>query len=654
MIYSLHVHILLLIIKSKHIVHRNTQPFEKGEGPSGIFERGPTNLLTRSQTKMATAETSMTISTNNAPIVLSTTTTSSEVVQSRDPVFFPPKDGGVPHDDKYNLQTFAEACLFAADSHRPLHLSQDVKNLPETIVLRKHQYLTIQGIMPSPVPSPSSSSQSPPCRKKIQISGKTHSLFLLNNHSQLKLLDLELVHEEDTDGEDSDCRKVGAAVNLRYKSKAWIEDCSVSSHVGFCCWAVQKASIDLDRSYLEAPLRSALVCFGQARLKARSSTIANVGVHGVCARGECLLELIDCSIVDSAVRGLYAYANAYVYLEGCTIRGTVRPDMAAIEVSSAVPTSSVAMGHKNDDNNNNSASGKKGRIIVQKTSSLIMNKCRVAENAGVGVRIRGGVRYDIKLENKDNETFDCEKRNCFDRNSGGNEIDFRPATGEDDATKNNGDTKDINDNGGVYENGTKVQNTKTKPKRDASGSSFRKGDWWCPLCSPRRVVQGSKDACPCCEAGKRDGKFLSTDEVIKLNRGNLYVSSIKTTTVASVTASAMSEIQSEMNTDKKSTGTATWWFDGDDSGWLLYDSESSQKLESTFQSNLCLDGNISKTVSEEVTVNRDVNPVHSGSPIVLLSDGKYRVDLESMEQTNTDSHFLRLVQRRRENLKKKK
>eukprot|EP00532_Pseudo-nitzschia_australis_P011160 CAMPEP_0168233138 /NCGR_PEP_ID=MMETSP0140_2-20121125/17560_1 /TAXON_ID=44445 /ORGANISM="Pseudo-nitzschia australis, Strain 10249 10 AB" /LENGTH=637 /DNA_ID=CAMNT_0008165819 /DNA_START=427 /DNA_END=2340 /DNA_ORIENTATION=+ len=625
----------------------------------------------------ATAEPSMPASTNNAP----TETTSSDAVQSRDPIFFPPNDGEVNHDDERNLQTFAEACRFAADCHRPLHLLEDVKNLPETIVLRKRQFLTIRGIMPLPVPSsqgplssspsPSSSSpssQSPPCRKKIRISGNTHSLFLLNNHSRLRLLDLELVHEEDTEGEDSDCRKVGAAVNLRYKSNARIEDCSVTSRVGFCCWAVQKASIDLDRSYLEAPLRSALVCFGRATLKGRSSTIANAGVHGVCARGECLVRLIDCSVVESAVRGLYAYANACVCLEGCTIRGTVRPDMAAIEVSSAVPTRSVAIDPKNDSNSNstsnstNSASGKKGHNAVPKTSSLIMKKCRVTENAGVGVRIRGGVRYDIPLENEDNETLDCEKRNCFDRNSGGNQIDVRPATGENDATTNHAGTKGIDDdNDKVCKNGSNAQNSsasETAPKRDASGSSFRKGDWWCPLCSPRRVVQGSKDACPCCEGEKRDGTFLSTDEVIKLNRGIFCVSSIKTTTVASVGASATSEIlPSERNIEhKKSAGTTpTWWFDGDDAGWLPYDSESSQKLESAFQSNLCLDGNgtgtVSKTVSEEVTVSRDVCPElrNSGSPIVLLSDGKYRVDLETMEQTNTDSHFLRLVQRRKEN-----
>mmetsp|Transcript_14278 Transcript_14278/g.30244 ORF Transcript_14278/g.30244 Transcript_14278/m.30244 type:complete len:366 (-) Transcript_14278:48-1145(-) len=184
MIHSIHVHILLLInTKSKHNVYRNTPPFDKGKGPNGILERGPTNLLlTRSQANAmatamatATAEPSMPASTNNAP----TETTSSDAVQSRDPIFFPPNDGEVNHDDERNLQTFAEACRFAADCHRPLHLLEDVKNLPETIVLRKRQFLTIRGIMPLPVPSsqgplssspsPSSSSpssQSPPCRKK--------------------------------------------------------------------------------------------------------------------------------------------------------------------------------------------------------------------------------------------------------------------------------------------------------------------------------------------------------------------------------------------------------------------------------------------------------------------------------------------------------
>ena len=469
-------------------------------------------------------------------------------------------------DESSSSITFLEACQLAAESHRPLHLSQDITNVSEMIILRKRQRLSIVGVSPT----------------RIKIACKLHSLFLLNNQSELELQSLQLNHLE-SDGDD--CRNVGAAVNLRYKSKARLVDCIVTSQSGFCCWAVQKASMSLRDCHLEAPLRSAVVCFGQAKFLGDSCTVANVGVHGVCARGECTIKLVDSSIVDAAVRGLYAYANASVCLEGCTVRGTVRPDMAAIEVLS-VATPKVKM-------STNSKPNKRKAVVPEKASSLTMTGCHVIDNAGVGVRIRGGVRHNLHPDNTSNH---------FARNLGGNEVDFRAATDEDQ--KSNGEQED----------GSNPKSPSNEHfQRDAAGSSFRKGDWWCPKCLPKDIVHGSKDSCPRCSSNKDDGTLLSSEEVIHLNRGG-------------GSSEAIARI------------TPTWWFDGDDAGWLPYDIESNEKLESAFQA-LC-------PLDEQSTGYSEGADATKNNQIVLLSNGRYRVNLETMEQINTDSHFLRLVQRR--------
>lgn len=496
---------------------------------------------------------------------------SSSSTNSADPVHFPPLHNEKDDDDggESSQITFVQACQLAAESHRPLHLSQDITDVSEMIILRKRQRLSIVGTSPT----------------RIRIAGKLHSLFLLNNQSELELENLQLDHLE-SDGDD--CRNVGAAVNLRYKSKARLDNCFVTSQSGFCCWAVQKASMRLKDCHLEAPLRSAVVCFGQAKFLGDSCTVTRVGVHGVCARGECTIRLVDSSIVDAAVRGLYAYANASVSLEGCTVKGTVRPDTAAIEVLSAA-TPKVEVRPKVQSGKPN----KKKVVVPEKASSLTMTGCKIIDNRGVGVRIRGGVRHNLNPDNTSNH---------FARNLGGDKIDFRAASDEDEESNGEGDTVGSNPKCPSNEH---VQ-------RDASGSSFRKGDWWCPQCVPKNIVHGSKDSCPRCGSNKHHGTLLSSEEVIQLNRGGGSTAAI--------------------------AATPTWWFDGDDAGWRPYDTESNEKLETAFQALCCID---ERSTSDK---EGDENTKHTA--IVFLSNGRYRVNLKTMEQINTDSHFLRLVQRR--------
>lgn len=598
---------------------------------------------------------------NNAA---ATTLQSSSDIHGCAPVFFPPPKDDKVDDDESQI-TFVDACKLAAESHRPLYLSQDITDLSETIVLRRRQLLSIVGRISSSTSFSSSCESSKDTHlsssRRIQIAGKIHSLFLLNNQSRLKLQDLELAHQDD---DEEDCRKVGAAVNLRYKSKAWLDNCYINSHAGFCCWAVQKASMNLDRCYLEAPLRSALVCFGQTRLEARSSTIANVGVHGVCARGECHIRLDNSSIVDSAVRGIYAYANASVYLNACTISGTMRPDMAAIEISSVVATPAIlCVTGENDEGSGINSKTNKRSVAIQKTSSLTMNECHVIGNAGVGVRIRGGVRHNLSSKN--------DKQNYFAKNLGGNEVDFRSTSAKDLTNqKLNGKYADRSDekrdekqyinrfsqiagSSTNYNNDIQINRSNEKLQRDPSGSSFRKGDWWCSGCVPKKILQGSKDYCPRCRFKKSDGKFLSAEEVIKLNRNGVLIERDSTTNIVlpSITNITANNTQIENAEEPNEAivspveASPTWWFDGDDAGWLPYDTESNQKLESAFRSFRCLKKNAARAVEVE-KMNQEMLKRAFGSKIVSLSAGRYSVNIETMEQINTDSHFLRLVQRR--------
>ena len=582
------------------------------------------------------------------------------------PIFFPPKlccDNDViqefDRNDNYNDDnegiiisqsqqqqqqqqlrqgtTFEEACQFAVETHRTLFLLQDIKDLPDTILLRKREHLTIRGgrgiiqeesskqeeKQPSSSSSSPSSSSSSIRKKRIQISGKIHNLFLLNNHSKLTLHDIELVHE-DVDDVGS---QVGAAVNLRYKSSTKITNCSIISHAGFCCWAVQKSSIDLNQCYLHSPLRSALVCFGNAKLLTNECTIMESGVHGVCARGECQIKLINTSILNSAVRGLYAYANASVDLHGCTVSGTCREDMAAIEVSSAVkttasiittpptPSSSSTSDSRNNSNNNKKTNDKYNIIIQQqKTSSLIMNGCNVVDNSGVGVRIRGGVRHNLIMKESESKSksesiLPCSNNNNSNniiQNLGGDDIDFRLSSAEEEEGKEDDNSTNNNHH----------QSNQQQPQRDSSGSSFRKGDWWCPNCIPKRIIQGSNDSCTFCKIEKKHDNLLTTDEVLKLNRGEHVASQVLEKVVS-----------------------PTWWFDADgDVGYIPYDVESSQKLEDAFQA-LHLDSTTTTTAKEKE--DQQLN-----NRIVMLSGGRYSVDVQTMEQINIESQFLRLVQRR--------
>ncbi len=491
-------------------------------------------------------------------------------------IFFP--------NDNHHGSSFEEACLLAAESRRPLHLLQDVTHLSDTIKLRCRQHLTVRGC--------SASQQQ---KERMKISGKLHSLFLLNNHSRLVLTDIDLIHESPND--DEDCRNVGAAINLRYKGSASVHRSTITSESGFCGWAVQKARMEFRDCTLRAPLRSALVCFGQAHLGADSCRVERAGVHGICARGNCTIHVTRSQILESTVRGLYAYANARVTLEDCTVAGTIRPDMAAIEVSAAiekggnVSESSSAECEKASKlrKHNTSDAG------MGSTSSLIVKNCRIVDNASAGIRLRGDVHHNDLVNDS------SASGNIIARNVGG-DLDYKLHY-------------DISEDQ-LHRNVTVEEAGIDQPRRrDASGSSFRKGDWWCPKCCPKKVVPGSRTVCLACGSQKDPEHLLANEEVMRLNQGRVELSAQNDS--ATCDAQGGETLQNAV----------TWWFDGE-GGWIPYDSHSSSKLEEVFQLLL---------------VPCDSNEI---SPIVYLSEGRYRVNVQTMEQINMKTHFPRYVRRK--------
>jgi len=135
--------------------------------------------------------------------------------------------------------------------------------------------------------------------------------------------------------------------------------------------------------------------------------------------------------------------------------------------------------------------------------------------------------------------------------------------------------------------------------------------------------------------------------VLRLNRHGDVTESVGARDISVHSAIKLSEIARDRPEVEESRKTLSpqWLFDGDDSGWLPYDSESSQKLENAFQSFLCLKENRQGDVGEG-QLDQELCKEISSTKIVTLSGGRYSVNLETMEQINTSSHFLRLVQRR--------
>jgi hypothetical protein len=393
---------------------------------------------------------------------------------------------------------------------------------------------------------------------------------MVENKNRLVMENICLMHTLEAE----DHRQVGAAILLRHKAQAVLKSCRIVSHSGYCCWLVQKTKASLTNCILEARTRSAIACFGRPTCHLMQCVIPDAGVHAVCARGASHVELKMCQITNCAVRAIYAYANASVTLEDCIVTGTLRTDQAAIEVSAL----QVSEPPKEELAPINSKKGStKGPILLPEAASLTMRRCVIKDNLGAGIRLRGHVTHVLE----DNE---------ITGNGGGN-VEFLTNLVDEMSDQHNGF------------------------RRDAAGSSFRMGDWWCPACERQVAVMGRLDKCPRCDADKANGgKLLTSHEILQCNRQNT-----KTATTAGTAARSRAE-------------NVTWLFDlDDDKGWRTYDEESANILEDTFQKFFNLDD----------TMNRK----EAIDPLVFLQAGKYQVNIRSMEQINVQTQFPRLVKR---------
>lgn len=345
------------------------------------------------------------------------------------------------------FSSFQDACQRAILTNQPLHLQQSIE-IEETIKLSGGQVLRIVG--------------DPEGDNNICISSTTaHSLFLLNNASHLILDHISLRHLT-----PADSKLVGAAIQLRSKSKAMVKRApELYSLAGFVGWTVQQSQLSLeDCGNISSEARSALVCFGSSKLSVNGSTITSCGVHGICTRGPCTLEIRDCQLTYNVVRALFCYAQAKVSLHNCTISNTQHAGRAALD--------------------------------IREGANIVLRECRVTANQGMGVLVlQPGKREGLNSSSKDvveYQLIDCQ----IDNNLGGNVV----------VRKEDNDSK-------MNENNSSIDHI-----RGVDDSNFRPGDWWCSTCDAC-VKERFSDKCPQCSSSFSVDHTLTIDEIKACNQG---------------------------------------------------------------------------------------------------------------------------------------
>lgn len=275
-----------------------------------------------------------------------------------------------PANDEINAPTtFENACVAAISSGESLLLASGTTAVLTTEVrLRGDQHLTIAG-------------EAPGC----SIKGNTWCLFVVGKRSKLEITGIEIQHFQVNDNH----RELGAAIQATNRGVVFLDSCTVTSVSGFGIWTVLSAQVVLKSCEVVTPARSACVCFGNSHLSMMDTLVVGAGVHAVCARGAVQVKLERCRIEHSVYRGIYAYANAKVELNGCVVTGTVRSDHAAIEAHA---------------------------LQLGEAAAIVVRNSIVEGNAGVGLRLHGNV--DTVLEGN----------TVRDNGGGGFDIEFHTET----------------------------------------------------------------------------------------------------------------------------------------------------------------------------------------------------------------------------------
>lgn len=307
--------------------------------------------------------------------------------------------------------------------------------------------------------------------------------------------------------------------------------------------------------------------------------------------GQAQCQLENCDIDRAGVHGLCARGACQITLTGCRITNSIARGLYAYANASVSLDGCHISGtlHPERAAVEMSSMGCPNTEIV---SSLVLKNCEIIDNHGVGIRLCGPISYKE------------EGTNHYERNDKG---DWDIVEDLDDESKRtNVETLDLS-----QINADGIPRLQRNPK----GSSFRRGDWLCSKClqimAGRPKVDEQCNHCSCVRSPV--DRLLTMDEIRKCNMGIDFRKEI---------ASSNTEI-----------ATAVWEFDGgDEKGWIAYDEESSNLLEVAF-SRLPDE----KNSSLPQTISRRI----------FLSGGVYEVNLETMEQINMETKFLRFVRRRK-------
>jgi hypothetical protein len=192
--------------------------------------------------------------------------------------------------------------------------------------------------------------------------GSGYNVFWLHQTSELLLSGVVVDHVAIAPGGDQP--HVGAAVHLRDRAHAVLEDCSVRSVHGLGLWTLHRPRAEVTRCRFFDTGRSGIALFGRPTVRCSDCLFEDCRAHGCCSRGESRVLLERCFFAHCGQRGVYAYQQCHMTMQDCDVRETEDPSRAAVD-----------------------GGGCKAGDAVR----LELVRCVVEGNKGAGVRLRGSV-----------------------------------------------------------------------------------------------------------------------------------------------------------------------------------------------------------------------------------------------------------------------
>ena len=216
--------------------------------------------------------------------------------------------------------TFYEAVEEAVKSQIPLVIApKTVVHLSERILLKENKsILRIVGF---------TDDDDVDTRPSIICSG--HSIFQVGGRGATLIIEnLCLKHTCFRDHH----KDIGGVIFALHKAKVEAINCNLYSEYGFGVWAVQQAAVKLTNCKISSALRSGCVSFGRSSLYMDRCTVHDCGIHGVCSRGNAAINIKSCKIISSGTRGVYAYHNVTLNMSHTSIENTKSAEHAAVDL----------------------------------------------------------------------------------------------------------------------------------------------------------------------------------------------------------------------------------------------------------------------------------------------------------------------------------